>query len=351
MRKLVILAALICSGVSVPFAGAQNRQQLVILTFEEMIPPEVIAEFTRETGIAVEIRTGDYNEDILAALESSGGAGYDLVIADDYMVDFAIQTGFAQKLNRRSIANFGNINPMFQHHFYDPHDEYTVPYGAGILSILYDPSKVNFPIEGYADLWNPALRGRVGIIGNYRIVNGFALQTLRKSFNDENVADINAAGQRLLSLAPNIRVVQDAGLDQEILNGNIFAGIMFTESVTKARMANPNLRVVFPKEGIGFGIMPAFIPSHAPNAQAAHRFLNFILDPVRGARCFEYLGYYCTFQASEQHIRSDLRDFFIMPSNYRNFEFLFNIDEDADNAHRRIWSSFQTAVERARRGR
>jgi spermidine/putrescine-binding protein len=315
-----------------------------------MFPPEVLEEFTRETGIRVVLKSANYNEEILEELERSGGTGYDLVVGDDYIVEFAIQLGLAQKINQRNVSNWGNINPMFQFQFYDPRGEYTVPYGAGILTIVYDPAKVNIDIRGYSDLWNPQLRNRVGIIGNYRIVNGFALQTMGLSFNEEDVDKINAAGQRLIALAPNIRIIDDdtGALGNEIVSGNIYAGIMYTESVNKARMENPRLKVVFPREGIGFGIMPAFIPSHAPNPAAAHRFLNFILDPARGARCFEYLGYYCTFKASEQHIRPELREFFIMP-NYRNFEFLFNIAQEAEDAHQRIWDNFRAAVNRAQR--
>jgi spermidine/putrescine-binding protein len=341
---------LILCCVSTAWIGAQNRQELVIFTFEEMFPPEVLAEFTRETGINVVLKTADYNEDILAELENSGGAGCDLVIGDDYIIEFAIQLGFAQKIDQSSIGNWGNINPTFQYQFYDPQNEYTVPYGAGILTIVYDPAKVNINIRGYADLWNSALRSRVGIIGNYRLVNGFALQTMGKSFNVENVAEITAAGQRLLSLAPNIRVIDDGAgaLGEQILNGSIYAGVMYTESVNKARMENPNLRVVFPQEGIGFGIMPAFISARAPNPGAAHRFLNFILDPQRGARCFEYLGYYCTFKASEPHINPELREYFIMP-NYRNFEFIFNIDQEAEDAHQKIWNDFRAVVDGVRR--
>jgi spermidine/putrescine-binding protein len=350
MKKGWLLTILFFCCVSIFQIGAQSRQELVIFTFDEMFPPEIFEEFTRETGIHVVLKSASYNEDLLAELERTNGAGYDLVIGDDYIVEFAIQLGFAQKLNRRTIRNWDNINPLFQYQFYDPNNDYTVPYGAGILTIVYDPARVTIDIRGYSDLWNPVLRNRVGIIGNYRIVNGFALQTMGKSFNVENVADITAAGQRLLSLAPNIRIIDDdtGALSEEILNGTIYAGIMYTESVNKARVANPNLRVVYPREGIGFGIMPAFIPSRAPNPAAAHRFLDFILDPQRGARCFEYLGYYCTFKASEQHIPVGLRELFVMP-NYRNFEFLFNIDQDAEDAHQRIWDDFRAAVERAHR--
>ena len=49
------------------------------------------------------------------------------------------------------MTNFGNINPLYQGQFYDKEDKYTVPYGAGIPLIVYDPEQVDFEIEGYSD--------------------------------------------------------------------------------------------------------------------------------------------------------------------------------------------------------
>jgi spermidine/putrescine-binding protein len=107
-------------------------------------------------------------------------------------------------------------------------------------------------------------------------------------------------------------------------------------------MGKPNLKVVFPKEGIGFGIMPAFIPVKAPNPNAAHAFLDYIMDTRRGAQCFEYLGYYCTFKASEQYISAVNKELLILPE-FRNFEMIENLSQEAEDAHARIWKAFLAA--------
>jgi spermidine/putrescine-binding protein len=235
---------------------------------------------------------------------------------------------------------------VYQHQFYDPNDEYTVPYGAGIMSIIYDPTKIRTPITSYADLLNSSVGKNVGLIGNYRVVNGMGLKALNKSYNTENVTDINAAGQWLLKLAPNVKVIDDVSLDQELTTGNISAAVVYNYMATNAKTANPKLEVVFPKEGIGFGIMPAFIPVNAPNPNAAYAFLDWILDARRGAQCFEYLGYYCTFKASEQYISADMKNFVILPEalNNRNKEMIENLPQEAEDAHVRIWNAFRTAA-------
>ncbi|MDR3336454.1 MAG: spermidine/putrescine ABC transporter substrate-binding protein [Treponema sp.] len=344
--KLVLIFALLLFPLF--SVSAQRNRELHIFTWEEMIPQEILDGFTRATGIKVILKNFVYNEDMLMELEMREEEGYyDLVIADDYIVDFVIsEDQLAQKLDKSKLPNLKNVNPDYQHQFYDPNDEYTVPYGAGIMSIIYDPARIRTPITGYEDLRTPGLGKNVGIIGNYRVVNGMGLKALKKSYNTDNVADINAAGQWLLGLAPNVKVIDDEHLDQELTSGNISAAVVYNYMATNAKTANPRLEVVFPKEGIGFGIMPAFIPVKALNSPAAYAFLDWILDARRGAQCFEYLGYYCTFKASEQYISADMKNFVILPDSLknRNKEMIENLSQEAEDAHARIWDTFRATA-------
>jgi spermidine/putrescine-binding protein len=340
--RLLALAAVVCLLSQTP-AAAQNK--LVIYTWEDMFPQEILDGFQQANpGLEIVLETFDYNENMFLDIMGTAGGMHDLVIADDYIIQLIIEYGLAKKLDKKQLSNFGNINPLFQHQFYDPKDEYTVPYGAGVQTIVYDPAKVKLDITGYADLWNSALRGSVGVIGNYRVINGMALKTLGKSYNTENLADIRAAGNRLKALLPNIRVINDTSLDKELAAGRVSAAVMYTDQVMRVKQQKPGLKVVFPREGIGFGIMAAFIPDKAPNAAAAYKFLNYILDARRGARCFEYLGYYCTYKASEQYINPALNEFLILPG-FKNFEMIENFTtQEAEDEHQRIWEEFTAGV-------
>ena len=88
--------------------------------------------------------------------------------------------------------------------------------------------------------------------------------------------------------------VEDDGLATYLISGEVAAAFLYTSQVSAALQARPDLEVVYPKEGLGFGIMAGFIPSQAPNADAAYTFLDYINDPENAAKCYEYIGYYCT---------------------------------------------------------
>jgi spermidine/putrescine transport system substrate-binding protein len=338
----IVLVALVLAAL------AFWPRELVLYTWEEMFPEDILEEFERENpGLKVVYKTFEYNEDMIEQLDISRGGGYDLVIAEDYIIDFVISYGLARKLDKARLDNLAaaDINPLYLHQFYDPDNEYTIPYGAGVPVIVYDPAKVPFEIKGFADLWDPALRGRVGITENYRVINGMALQAMGKSYNEEAIEIIRAAGDLLKALAPNIRVIRDIGLEKELIGGSIFAALMYPDQAMKSKLANPGFEMVFPEEGIGFSILAAFIPRRAPNPSAAYRFLNFILEPERAARCFEYLGYYCTYLGAEPLIDPVLKEYLILPS-FRNFEMLLHLPQEVEAEHTRIWKEFKAAVSR-----
>jgi spermidine/putrescine-binding protein len=282
---------------------------------------------------------------MLTRLQAANGGDYDLIIADDYIIEMAIAQGLVRKLDKAKISNYRNINPVYQKQFYDPADEYVIPYGAGVQTIVYDPSHVQKPITGYADLWDPSLAKSVGIIGPFRVINGMALKVRGESYNTNDLDVIRSAGEKLLGLAPNIRLIRDDHLEDELVSGEISVGVMYTSQVTVAKMTKPELQVVFPKEGIGFGIMAGFIPAKAPNPDAAYAFLNYILDGQRGAECFEYLGYYSTYLASDPLISPEYREFLTLPEGFNtDMEMIQNISPEAEEAHDLIWTAFKAAA-------
>ena len=320
-------------------------ETFTIYSWEGMFPEEILSGFEKETGYKINYADFDFDETMLAKLEAAGGGDYDLVIADDYIIEIAIAEGLLQKLDTGRIKNYANINPIYQKQFYDPADEYTIPYGAGVLTLISNPAEVSMEINSFADLWHESLRDSVGLIGNYRVVKGMALKVLGQSFNTNDLDILQQAGDKLLELAPNIRLIKDDELQNDLLSGEISAGMLYTSQAFLAKLENPDLRISFPSEGVGFGIMAGFIPSNAPNPDAAYAFLDYILDPARGASCFEWLGFYCTYSASEPFIADEYRALLTLPEGFNvDMEMIENINAAASEKHEQIWTAFKSAA-------
>ena len=264
-----------------------------------------------------------------------------MVIADDYILEKIIEEGLAAKLDKEKISNWDNINPLYQGQFYDENDEYTVPYGAGIPLIVYDPDEVELDIKGYKDLWDPSLEDSVALIANYRVINGITLLTMGKSMNEEDVDTIKEAGEKLVELAPNIRMIQDDNTQNALLNGEASVALLYTSQVTAALAEDPELKVVYPEEGLGFGVMGMFIPSAAPNAEAAYQFVDYILRPEIAAECFDYIGYYCTNKAADQLVDENL----VVPDSVTSGESIKNVNAKAEEQYNKNWTEFKAACD------
>ena len=338
IAALLCAAALLVGLLAGCGSATQENKQLVLYTWEGMFPQEVLDGFTEKTGYKIVYSNFDWDETMLEKLQAANGGDYDVIIADDYIIEQAVAAGLVSELDKSIITNFSNINPMYQGQFYDPDDLYTVPYGAGIPLIVYDPAQVDFEIRGYGDLWNPALRDSVAITANYRVINGITLLSMGKSMNEEDLDVIAQAGEKLLELAPNIRLIQDDNTQDSLLNGEASAAFLYTSQVTQVMAENPDLKVVYPEEGLGFGIMAGFVPSNAPNKKAANEFLRYILEPEISKQCMEWIGYINTTGAADSIVDPNL----VAPAGASG-EFIMNVSEEANDAYNRNWTAFKAA--------
>ncbi len=345
--KKKIVAMILCTALAGSMLAScgekkeEDNKELVLYTWEGLFPQEVLTDFEDETGIRIISSNFDSNETMLEKVQQSDGKDYDLVIGDDYIIEQIVNNGLAKELDKEKLKNYDNINPLYQSQFYDPENKYTIPHGAGIPLIVYDPEQVDFEIQGYEDLWNPALEDKIATIASYRAVEGMVLLTMGKSMNEEDPAVIKEAGEKLKELAPNIRMIQDTNTQNALLNGEASVGILYTSQVIAALAENPDLKVVYPKEGLGFGIMNFFIPKNAPDTEEAYAFLDYILEPEVAAKCFDFVGYYCTNKAADELVNPDL----VVPDSVTKGEIIQNVSAEAEEVYNQNWTEFKAACD------
>ena len=344
MKKRMIAAMLTAMTALSVFGvtAMADDDELVLFTWENMFPQEVLDGFTEETGIKVVYSNFDTDETMLEKLSQAKGGDYDVIVADDYIIEQAVSEGLVSELDKDTITNFGNINPLYQGQFYDPDDKYTVPYGAGIPLIVYDPEQVDIDIKGYKDLWDPSLEDSIALTANYRVINGITNLALGQDFNDQNLDDIAKTGEKLLELAPNVRLIQDDNTQDSLLNGEASVAFLYTSQVTAALQENPDLKVVYPEEGLGFGVMGMFIPSEAPDKDEAYQFMDYILQPENAAKCFDYIGYYCTNKAADSLLENQN---LVVPDSVTEGSAVENISAEAEEAYNKNWTEFKAACD------
>jgi putrescine transport system substrate-binding protein len=112
-----------------------------------------------------------------------------------------------------------------------------------------------------------------------------ALNYLHLDPNTSRPEDYRQAEQLLLAVRPYIRAFDSSEYMNGLANGEFCIAMSwsgdYATSRARAREAGIDVHLAFtiPKEGANASFDALLIPADAPHPQAAHQFLNFILEP------------------------------------------------------------------------
>src|SRR5260221_6846175 len=113
-----------------PLAVAAEEPVLHVYNWADSIPPDTIAAFEKETGIAVTYDVYDGNE-VLEAKLLAGHSGYDIVVpsASPFMAR-QITAGAYRTLDKSKLPNWKNLDPqpLAMAATADPGNAHRVPY-------------------------------------------------------------------------------------------------------------------------------------------------------------------------------------------------------------------------------
>ena len=345
MKKLLsVLLALSMLAALPLLSSAEEEKVLNIFSWDGYVDyASVIQPFEQQTGIKVNYAPFSTNDEMFKKLQENGASEYDLVIASDYILNTARLEGLMLPLDKEQLPNFANLDERFISQYFDPDNEYVVPYMSGIPLIVYNPDMVQIEIDGFEDLWDPSLADSIGLIDDARVSIGMVLLSMGQSMNTTDDAVLAQAKEKLFALRENIHVLEYENLHNSLISGDISVAYTFTPYVALALDANPNLKVVWPKEGLGFGIDGAFIPANAPHPDNAHTFLNYLLDGQVAAVTAEW-QYYCTPNAAAQEFLSDAYKnnpvFNGIYDRIGDAEYVMNLGAD-ESKFQDIWTEFK----------
>lgn len=302
----IFLIALLTVGV-VEAAGEVN-----LMTWGgDFIPRVIIDEFTAETGIRVNYKEVTSNEDMQSLLEANPDQ-YDLAVVTDYMVDILRQNDMLAVLDKDKMPNYANINPVYHGAYYDPEDQYSIPYAVSISFLLVNPEAVAAlgadPITSYHDLWQEELARNVVIIDWSVEIVGLVLKSLGYEYNETDPVKVAEAREKLFALKPNIMRFETNTPEDSLVNGEAVAGFMYSNQAVKGVQARPELQPVFPTEGMPIYIDSWVMSKEAPNKDGAYQFLNFIMRPEIAARIADMTKFTSPNKAAEEYLPEDFKN-------------------------------------------
>jgi spermidine/putrescine transport system permease protein len=304
--------------------------------------PEVIEQFTKETGIEVIYDEFETNETMYPKVEA-GAVAYDLVCPSDYMIKRMLDNDLLAKINFDNVPNIKNIGKTYleQSQEFDPTNEYSVPYTWGTVGILYNKKKVKEPVDSWSILWDSKYKDQILMQDSVRDAFAVALKSLGYSLNSTDEKELEEAKDLLIEQKPLVQAYVIDQVRDKMIGNEAAIGVIYSGEAIYTQRENPDLEYVIPKEGSNIWFDSWVIPKNAPNKENAEKFLNFLCRPDIALKNFEYITYSTPNEAARKLIKDDdIRNSKIaFPdiSSLKNCETFQFLGDDADALYNRLW--------------
>ncbi len=283
-----------CKPKGGPSAGAESGQPatLVLYTWADYCAPEVLERFEQQTGIKVDLQIFDDAEQVEARLRSDPGA-VDVIVVDSFNLGKLIQLRLLHPLDQTALPNISHMNPQFLDLSVDPGNGYSVPYQWGTTLIAYRKDRIPEPRQSWQLLWDPAYRGHVMMLDDSFEPLAMTLISLGKKPDTTEAADYQQASQALLehleSMQP--RYGSDVEIRDSLVSGETWAAMCYSGDAAFAVEKDEQIDFFVPEEGATMWVDCLGIARDTRNAETAHRFLDFLMDPEVAALNANFIRY------------------------------------------------------------
>ncbi len=310
-RVLTLLSLMLIATI-----GTSQAETLRLLTWKGYAPQELVEKFQKETGITVEA-TFSNNEEIIAKLRATRGAGFDLAQpSQDRISSVQEAYGLYQPIDYSRIDSALFIPSMLEavkKNTLVKGKSYGVPFCWGTSGLIVNNDKAK-GANSYKSLIDSAYNGRI----SYRLKRptiigmGFALGYDPFALYSDPAkyqAMLDEIEKELIKGKPLVKNYWANGdaLLESMRSGEVHVAMAWDNGGWKLFAENPAIDFKAPKEGALGWIDTFTIPAKADNLDAAYKWINFIMRP-------ENAGYFTSQEnvptasaGANAHIKEEIR--------------------------------------------
>ena len=305
-------------------ATAASADSVRVYNWSDYIDEELLEKFEAETGLDLIYDVFDSNE-VLETKMLAGGSGYDVVVPTADFLQRQISAGAFQKLDKSKLSNMDNMWDVIEARTdqYDPGNEYAINYMWGTTGLGVNVGKVteilgdDAPLSSMELVLNPDNMSKLAECGVYFLdapteIIPMVLKYLGEDPNSQDPDVIALAEGPLMAVRPYIQKFHSSEYINALANGDICVAVGWSGDVLQARdrAAEADNGVEIAYNAFSEGSLMWFdmmaIPVDAPNSDAAHKFLDFMMNAENMAAASNYVYFANGNKASQPLLEDDV---------------------------------------------
>jgi spermidine/putrescine transport system substrate-binding protein len=220
------------------------------------------------------------------------------------MVARCIRAGYAQQLDPAAVPNAKNLLAPQKNVDYDPGRKYSLPW-QGVYGVLaWNKEKVPNGLKSVADLWQPALKGRVEVLSEMRDTVGLIMLEQGVDITSDFTADqFHTALAELDKHISDgqIRQVKGNSYKEDLISGDALAVIGWSGDIFQINAENGDKwGFALPDAGGTVAFDNLLVPIGSPHKANAEKLINYYYDPEVAATVAAYVNYICPVEGAQQ---------------------------------------------------
>ena len=280
-RKIAIAAVVAAVSAVLWPAGAPAADKIVISNWDGYMPPDLLANFTRDTGIEAELVLHTTNDEIVGKVQAVGGKGYDVLFISSPYVEALGQQGLLAELDPAKIPNLANLYPEARTLAYDPGNKLSAPYAWGTTGLCYRSDVLKTAPTSWMDMLKPAdsLKKRITMLATERWLMAAGQKALGYSINTTNADELAKTKELLIAAKKDLLDYDDTTFYQKLLTGDADLVHAWDGWCNYGIAENKEIKFVVPKEGSDMWVDTMVVTAASEHKDAAYAFINYVLRP------------------------------------------------------------------------
>ena len=327
-------------------AAEQIGGEVNLYNWTDYISEDLLARFSQETGIKVNLSNYDSNETMLATL-AAGGTGYDVIVPSDYIIPLLIEQDLIQPIEAHAMENAAHIDPAFLNPYFDVGRVYTAPYLYGTTGLAVDTSQVPVPPTSWAEFFAvpEGSHGSIGMMNDQVEVIHAVLRAVGAEPCSTDPADY-ARGEELLDdFKPAVSVINSDGIIERMAAGENSIHMEWNGAAYRSSLENSNLVYVYPSDGLTLWQDNFAVPTGAPNFEQALVFINWMMDPANIAEATNWNAYGNAIVGSDAYVDAELASSPMVVPGSQELSYAAPVEScpiEAIDLYDRLWTSFRS---------
>jgi spermidine/putrescine transport system substrate-binding protein len=256
--------------------------------------------FEKKSGISVKYDVAvDDNNTYYAKVKDQLALGKDIgadtVCLTDWMVARLIRLDYVQTFGKDAIPNKKNLSPALQDPDFDPGRTKSLPWQSGYAGICWNKKAVPGGLKNVSDLWDPSLKGKIGVLSEMRDTMGLILLDqdvdISKKFTDDQY---NTAIDLITKQVSDgqIRNIKGNSYLNDLKSGDTLAAICWSGDITQLNAeAGDNWEFVLPEKGGTLWSDNFVIPMGSSRKANAEKLINYYYEPEVAAEVAAWVNY------------------------------------------------------------